>query len=64
MTFLNQKKKINLFLIESGRIKLSSIQVEYICEKLKKWDTQKIDIIIKWHKRITKKIMLKYKMFL
>ena len=61
MTFLNQKQKINLFLGESNLNHLSNHQIEYICEKLKKWDKQKISNIIYWHKKITKKNNVKVK---
>ena len=51
MTFLNQKKKIKYFLSEYNNT-LTCFQIEYICEKLKKWDNQQISNIIAWHKKI------------
>ena len=51
MTFSIQKKKIKKILNEFIYNDLTNYQIEYICEKLKKWDNQKISNIIKWHKK-------------
>ena len=55
MTFSIQKKKIKFFLNECNLENLTNSQIEYICEKLKKWDNQKLSNIIKWHKNNTVK---------
>ncbi len=51
MMFSKEKKKIKSVLKSINYRNLSKFKIECICEKLKKWDNQKLTTIINWHKK-------------
>tara|TARA_B100001175_G_C19487402_1_gene630590 strand:- start:1028 stop:1768 length:741 start_codon:yes stop_codon:yes gene_type:complete len=55
MLFIKKKNEFIKIFKEYKFKKLSELQIEYFCEKIKKWDNQKVSNIILWHKRTTKR---------
>ena len=59
MEFDKERKKLTKILKVNNYKKISVTQIEFFCEKIKKWDNQKIKDIILWHKKIINKSKIK-----
>ena len=55
MSFNKEKKELIKIFKKKNYTNLTDLNIEYFCEKLKKWDSEKIIDIILWHKKIVNK---------
>ena len=51
MIYSKEKIKIKSLLKSINYKNIKNFKIDYICEKLKKWDKQKTSTIISWHKK-------------
>ena len=49
--YFREKNKIKSLLKSINYKNISNFKIDCICEKLKKWDNQKLETIISWHKK-------------